>query len=147
MRNTFTIHKSDKTAKKRKGTDQSPHDEEQKELVAITRKLSDGILRHLDHKFSQDNNAHSDKVERSSKDDNHVLIMSEFDKDKLKIYHVWNPDDVNAVISADHDGKLGLTDTQHRNYEFLFRLYNEFLVMLWIVRLSLLTLLVNNWIV
>lgn len=88
MRNTFTIHKSDKTAKKRKGTDQSPHDEEQKELVAITRKLSDGILRHLDHKFSQDNNAHSDKVERSSKDDNHVLIMSEFDKDKLKIYHV-----------------------------------------------------------
>lgn len=117
VRNTFTLPKSPKMAKKRKGTDQFAHDDEHKELTPVARKLSDGILAHLDHKFSQDNNAQSDRRRGSVKDDDQAFTTSEQDS-KLKAGHACSPDQADDAISPDHGNKLAIGDARHRNCLF-----------------------------
>ena len=114
VRNTISVHKPHSMLKKRKGTDQSLPEEEHKELTAVSRKLSDGIIRHIEHKFSQDN-AQSDNGKNSANDDNQVLVFSERNNNKLKIYHICNSNDVNNMLSQNQNDKFIIADTQDSN--------------------------------
>jgi hypothetical protein len=118
VRNTFAVHKPHSMMKKRKGTDRNLYHEEQKELAAVKRKLSDDIARHINRRLSQDNNTQSDTGQDSAKDDNQVLVFSERNKNKLKIYHVCNSNDINNMLFLDRDDKLGQTESQNSNFSF-----------------------------